>query len=106
MDSARLSCADSNEPNPHTKAAATISIRITPSRFMVVLPTDKATSLWGIATRTLIYINERISVWRRMPGDAVVSLLAGIKTFAKRDRPRRLGDDIDGCSEANLVRHI
>ena len=29
----------------------------------------------------MIYINERISVWRRMSGDAVVSLLAGIKTF-------------------------
>jgi hypothetical protein len=45
MDSARVSCADSNEPNPHTKAAVTISIRITPNRFMVILPIDMATSL-------------------------------------------------------------
>jgi hypothetical protein len=45
MDSPKLSCADSNEPNPHPKAAATISIRITPNRFMVILPIDMATSL-------------------------------------------------------------
>src|SRR6185369_2320943 len=106
MDSARLSCADSNEPNPHTKAAATISIRITPNRFMVVLPPDKATSLRGITRRTLIYINEPTSVWGRMPGDAVVSLLAGIKLFVPRDRPHRPGDDIDGCRDADLVRHF
>jgi hypothetical protein len=104
MDSVRLSCADSNEPNPHTKAAATISIRITPNRFHGG-PTDKATSLsWD--HQALIYINEPTSVWGRMPGDAVVSLLAGIKTFAPYDRPRRPGDDIDGCSDADLVRHI
>lgn len=66
------------------KAAATISIRITPNRFMVVLPIDKATSLSWIARRTLIYINEPTSFRRRILGDAVVSLLAGIKTFATR----------------------
>ena len=106
MDSAKLSCVDSNEPNPHTKAAATISIRITPNRFMVILPVDKATSLSWSTRRTLIYINEPTFVWGRMPSDAVVSLLFGIKTFAPRDRPRRPGDDIDGCCDADLVRHL
>ena len=54
----------------------------------------------------MIYINEPTYVWGRMPSDAVVSLLARSKTFAPSDRPRRPGDDFDGCSDADLVRHL
>ena len=56
----------------------------------------------------MIYINEPTAVWRRMPGDAVVSRLAEIKTFAPRDATGCAvrEDDIDGCSRADLVRHI